>query len=214
MLSGLDEANLEHKAVSYMAKQVMPTLSHPVSLISSGGTSSQVVFFDTSPDSPTPSETKQFSLVTNFKQQQLKIIEVGVEEGLASLDQYLEDLIIRQVPDLIGQLRGIFCCIETMGQIGEVTDIGHKLVSKEAAVEAFTACLTEYREKVKGIDPKAAGWTYKDTFRGSMPILALRLLSLLHPSAQLYFADTWKLSPDRTMQAVVPLGLFLESVSK
>jgi len=214
MLSGEDEAHFEHKAVNYMAKQVMPDLSQPVGLISSGGTSSQVVYFDASTGLLPSTETKQLSILTNFKQQQLKLLEVGVDEGLKSLDKFLEDLIDRTLPHLVGQLRGIFCCIETVGQIGEHTGIGHKLVSKDAAVEAFTACLAAFREKSIGVDPKAAGWTFKDTFRGCMPILALRLLSLLHPSAQLYFADVWKLSSDRTMQAVVPLGLYLESRGK
>jgi 1D-myo-inositol-triphosphate 3-kinase len=207
ILSGEDEALFEHKAVKYMAKQVMPTLAHPVGLISGGGTSSQMVYF---PEGV--AEAKMFSLFTNFKQQQLKILDVGVEEGLASLDKHLEELVAGEVPELIGQLKGVFCCIETMGQLGEVTKVGHRLVAKEEAVEAFTACLEEYKEKSKSVDPKAANWTYKETFRGAMPILALRLMSLLHPSAQLYFADVWKPAFGPTMQATVPLGLFLESV--
>lgn len=209
VLTGEDEAQAEHKAVQYMAKQVLPSLAQPVGLISSGGTSSQIVYF---PDQSDDGAVKQFSLHTNFKQQQLKIIEVGVEEGLKSLDNYLEELLNTNCPTLLGQLQGIFCCIETMGQIGEITEVGHKLVSKQEAVDAITRCLEEYKVKSKGIDPKAAGWTYKETFRGAMPVLALRLLSLLHPSAQLYFADTWKIAPGRTMQAVVPLGLYLEQV--
>lgn len=209
-LTGEDEAYLEHKAVQYMASKVLPSLSQPVGLFGSGGTSTQVVYFPNGSDAS--SETSQrFSLHTNFKQQQLKIIEVGVEEGLASLDKYLEELLASSVPELIGKLKGVFCCIETMGQIGEIVGIGHKLVSKKEAVDACTACLEEYKLKTKSVDPKAEGWTYKETFRGAMPILALRLLSLLGESAQLYFADTWKLPSGRTMQAVVPVGLYLES---
>merc|ERR1712039_367766 len=92
----------------------------------------------------------------------------------------------------------------------EDAGIAHKLITKADAEKAFSEALEAWKRDANGNGINAAGcWSWRQMAAGCMAILALRLMSLLHPTSQLYFANNWKVSAEETMKAAWPLGVYL-----
>lgn len=210
LLTGAEEAVCEHAAVKYMAQKLSIDGASRIGMFSSGGATSQVAYY---PDAGAAG-VQVFSLLTNIKEANSIMLERGVNgSGIDAVLEFLDQRFEREVSrcGMPGQMHGTFGAIELLGMVGEEAGIAHCLISASDAVEAIATCLAAWKRKAQAVDMKAAGWGVRQLLSGPTALLALRLLSHLHPGAGVYFANWWRLPAGERCKPSWPLGLYLRS---
>lgn len=216
LLTGLEETQFEHVAVTYVSSIMLPPECQPVGLMSGGGMSSQVAYYaDSSAAFATPLELR-----TNWFLGLETLLQKGIDDGLQDINQRLEQVI--SDTSLVGCLRGTFFGIESFARYCVEAGIGGRLVTKANAVDSVQKALDEWTLHTKqtvDVDAERAAFNAgrQDGARiafhhGVMYTQVLQQLSLLHESALLYCTKLVEIAPSITVMPEWSLGFFLSCI--
>lgn len=207
VVEGTEEASDELAAVRYIVQEKWgrsgAVAESQVSLISSGGMSSQLVY---------GSPARSLSLPTQIKTGNRLALERGVEAGLAAFDEAVAATVAAE-PALAGAaLSGTFVAIELLAQAGDNAGIARRLISAEDAAAALREHLAHFKAAAGAAsEEERRDWNWKDVAPGTYTTLALRLIGLMEPQTQLYFCRQFELADGRTLKPAWPLGWYLNS---
>lgn len=173
-LTGEEEAELELKAVRYIADHSLGTfrpnfgggyqrISTKLGVLSCGGASSQVAYYprleeaQDKQSSNLSSTTPQFlSLNTNLVDTIALAKSYGHQTWTGPAFAYTEDLMWKRIAEAgahLGKLCGTFLVIELAGSIGKEAGLADRLVPKREAVQLLTQHL-ESMQRIAGKDLK------------------------------------------------------------
>lgn len=225
-LTGEEEAELELKAVRYIASHSLGTfrptfgggyrrIASELGVLSCGGASSQVAYFprlqETQGDDSAKRNTTQFlSLNTNLLDAIASAKRYGHQTWSGPAFAYTEDLMWKRIAEAgapLGKLCGTFMVIELAGSIGKEAGLADRLVPKREAVQLLTQHL-DSMQRIAGKDLKirlaeddgskhvAESVSFFQQARIPLTIITLALLDLFSSQAFFYFATSFRIGTE------------------
>lgn len=208
VMDGEAEAANELAAVRYCAGACEAAVGGgDVALLSSGGMSCQMVY---------GSPPRAVSLPHGQKDANALCLKVGVEEGLRIFGAKVEAMIASEeaLRDVRGKLEGTFVGIEMLAGVAQSgPGIAGQVMSAADAKAAFERFLVDFRAKAARASPEeVAARTWKDVYRGTTGTVAVHLLGLLAPTAQVCFLHKFDVGDGQLLQPKWTLGRFVSSL--
>jgi hypothetical protein len=213
LLSGEDEAEAELTAVRHVAEFVLP--SQQVGMVSGGGMTCQVGFFDQDQEQAT-----FLSIVAGLSDAAVAMLEGNVSsrvERRRALEKF--DAHLAQAVDHTGKrgkLKGTFVVIEMPGGLGSATDydghfarlatrIGRRILSKQQLVEALDEQLYQWQQGETAIKDRYSAYA------GLLPAELRGLTALMDESSHFYVSREFEMPPGDSIRPDWSLGFVVKS---
>ena len=228
--TGTKEAEFELHAVRYIAKHALPGAipvftggrqgSGAIGVLSCGGSSSQVAYFDgeTKKDTYLSFRTDLIGTLHRLRDITMLSEKDTVNDKYLKLENSMWELIKKKSPPR--KLVGTFVVIELAGSIGKEAGLADRLVPKREAVQLITQhfqtlSLVEGKDNKIKLNAGKTGRT-ESSFnffaeaRRPLTVIVEGLLSMFSSSSTFFFATSFDIgSSDNILRAQWPLGVAL-----
>jgi len=176
VLTGEHEASLELHAARYVAGVQSVPITPTMGLLSGGGMTCQIAHSHPSEFQSLPMELK---VANNWS------LDGGHAVGCDKFTSKCAEVV--EQTGLVGKLQGLFVAIETIGGLLVSAGVGRKVLPVGVVIAAVEKHQENIRFEMDGTPIDAvAKWDWKDVVQMNYCIEALALLSLLHPTSEVF----------------------------
>lgn len=232
--TGTKEAELELHAVRYIAKHALPGAipvftggrqgSGAIGVLSCGGSSSQVAYFDTETKKDTYLSFRTDLIGTLHRLRDITMLseQNTINDKYLKLENSMWELIKKKSPPR--KLLGTFVVIELAGSIGKEAGLADRLVPKREAVQLITQhfqtlSLVEGKDNKVNLNTGKVGRTESSLSffaeaRRPLTVIVEGLLSMFSSGSTFFFATSFDIgSRDNVLRAQWPLGVALSELT-